>query len=80
MISANPIVPPRIPKYRLHKPTGLSVVRLSGRDVYLGKHGSPASKTAYRKVVAEWLASAKQEPVGTQKIRVRRGVPALLAT
>lgn len=64
MTSAKPNVSPRIPKYRLHKPTGLSVVRLSGRDVYLGRHGSPESKTAYRKAVAEWLASAKQEPVG----------------
>ncbi len=26
----------RIPKYRLHKPTGLGVVRLNGHDVYLG--------------------------------------------
>ena len=29
----------RIPRYRLHKPTGLAVVRLNGRDIYLGKHG-----------------------------------------
>jgi hypothetical protein len=30
-----------VPKYRLHRPTGLAVVRLSGRDVYLGAYGSP---------------------------------------
>ena len=33
----------RIPKYRLHKPSGLAVVRLNGRDVYLGQHGTEES-------------------------------------
>ena len=33
----------RVPKYRLHKPTGLAVVRLSGRDLYLGPYGTPES-------------------------------------
>ncbi len=56
--------PPRVPKYRLHKTTGLAKVRLSGRDVYLGEYGTPESRTKYRKVVAEWLASARQEPIG----------------
>ena len=28
----------RIPKCRLHKPTRLAVVRLSGRDIYLGPY------------------------------------------
>ena len=55
---------PRVPKYRLHKTTGLAKVRLSGRDVYLGQYGTPESRTKYRKVVAEWLASARQEPTG----------------
>ena len=53
MSPAKSNVSPRIRKYRLHKPTGVSVVRLSGRDVNLGKLGSPESKTAYRKAVAE---------------------------
>lgn len=48
---------PRVPKYRLHKPKGLAVVRLNGRDIYLGKHGTPESHAEYRRVVAEWLAS-----------------------
>lgn len=26
----------KIPKYRLHKPTGLGLVRIRGRDFYLG--------------------------------------------
>src|SRR5262245_17302076 len=56
--------PPRVPKYRLHKTTGLAKVRLSGRDVYLGKYGTPESRARYRKVVAEWLASCRLEPAG----------------
>jgi integrase len=57
MASAKRIAAPRIPKYRLHKPTGLAVVRLSGRDIYLGKHGTPESHAEYRRVISEWLAS-----------------------
>ena len=29
--------------YRLHKPTGQAVVRIDGRDHYLGKHGTEVS-------------------------------------
>jgi hypothetical protein len=50
----------RIPKYRLHKPTGLAVVRLNGRDIYLGKHGSDQSHERYEQVIAEWLANQRQ--------------------
>lgn len=52
-----------IPKYRLHKPTGLGVVRLSGRDIYLGRFGSPESKVRYQAVIADWLkGDAKVTP------------------
>ena len=50
----------RIPSYRLHKPTGLAVVRLSGRDFYLGRHGSPESKADYERLIAEWLSNGRQ--------------------
>ena len=61
---------PRIPAYRLHKPSGLAVVRLNGRDVYLGPHGSAESHTAYRKAVAEWLACPlKSAAAGSRKPR-----------
>jgi integrase len=49
----------RIPKYRLHKPSGQAVVTLSGRDVYLGKHGSPESKAEYNRLVAEWQLNGR---------------------
>ena len=50
----------RIPKYRLHKPTGLAVVRLNGRDIYLGKHATNESRQRYQQVIAEWLANNRQ--------------------
>ena len=52
-------MPVRTPSYRLHKSSGQAVVTIHGRDHYLGKHGSPESEQAYRRVVAEWLASGR---------------------
>src|SRR5690349_21437477 len=51
--------PRRIPSYRLHKPTGQGVVRLDGHDVYLGKHGTEASREKYHRVIAEWLTTGR---------------------
>jgi len=45
---------PRIPKYRLHKASGQAVVTLSGRDIYLGKHGSEESNARYHEEIARW--------------------------
>jgi integrase len=50
---------PRIPKYRLHKPTGQAVVRIQKRDIYLGAHNTPQSRERYDRVIAEWLASGR---------------------
>ena len=58
--------PARIPSYRLHKPTGLAVVRLDGRDFYLGKYGTPESHGKYERLIAEWLANPQQLPVADQ--------------
>jgi len=59
-------MPARIPTYRHHKPSGQAVVTLSGTDHYLGPHGSPESRQAYDRLVAEWLVSRQrpQEPRG----------------
>jgi len=40
----------------LHKPTRLGVVRLNGRDIYLGRHGTPESRAEYQRVIAQWIA------------------------
>src|SRR5262245_71320 len=55
----------KIPSYRLHKPTGQAVVRLDGRDHYLGRHGTEASREKYRRVLAEWLAARAPQPGST---------------
>src|SRR5262249_23440196 len=49
----------RVPSYRLHKPTGLAVVSIGGRDVYLGKHESSESRAEYDRIIAEWLATGR---------------------
>jgi len=50
----------RTPSYRLHRPSGRAVVTLNGKDHYLGKHGTPESREAYDRLVAEWLAQGRQ--------------------
>ena len=55
---------PRVPNYRRHKPTGQAVVTLSGKDIYLGKYGSAASKAEYQRVTGEWLANGGVLPTG----------------
>src|SRR5690606_36866211 len=52
--------PRRIPSYRLHKPSGKAVVRLNGRDFCLGDHGTPESREAYDRLIAEWLGSGRR--------------------
>lgn len=58
----------RIPSYRLHKPSGLAVVRLDGVDHYLGAHGTPASRELYERLVAEWLLNRKQRLPAPQPV------------
>ena len=46
----------RVPSYRRHKPSGQAVVTLDGRDFYLGKFNSAASRSEYNRRIAEWAA------------------------
>jgi integrase len=57
-----PSNPDRIPKYRHHRPSGQAVVTLDGKDQYLGVHGTPASREAYNRLIAEWLAGGRHLP------------------
>ena len=45
----------RVPKYRLHKPSGQAVVTLVGRDHYLGPYNSDESKERYSRLIAEYM-------------------------
>src|SRR5262245_29825744 len=53
--------PFRLPKYRHYKPKDLAVVRLDGKDHYLGRYGSEESREKYRRLVAEWLAAGRSD-------------------
>ena len=48
-----------IPKYAKHKAFGKAVVRIGGRDYYLGPHGSKASRVEYDRMIALRLANGK---------------------
>lgn len=50
------------PAYRLYKRTGQAVVTLNGRDHYLGRHGTKASRDAYARLVGEWLQHGRTLP------------------
>ena len=52
----------RLPKYGKHKASGQAVIKLDGQDIYLGLHGSKASRIEYDRVVAEWLANGRCLP------------------
>jgi len=49
-----------LPKYSLHRPSGQAKVRHNGRTIYLGKFGTPESKAAYARFIANL---PKQEAV-----------------
>jgi integrase len=49
-----------VPRYRKHRASGQAVVTLSGRDHYLGPYGTKASKAAYDRAIAEWLARGRR--------------------
>ena len=49
----------RPPAYRLHRGTGQAVVTIAGRDIYLGKHNTAASRDAYQRTITEWRAGRR---------------------
>ena len=52
-----------LPKYRKHRVSGQAIVTLSGKDFYLGPHGTKASKSEYDRLIGEWLANGRQAPI-----------------
>lgn len=51
-----------VPRYRKHRASGQAIVTLSGKDFYLGPHGTKVSHQEYDRVVAEWLARGRTLP------------------
>jgi len=56
----------KVPSYRRHKPTGQAVVTLSGKDHYLGKWNTAASRAEYDRLIGEWLAAGRCWPTVAQ--------------
>ncbi len=54
-----PRKPGKVPSYCRHKASGRAVVRIDGRDRYLGKYGSPESHEEYERSIAEWRAGQR---------------------
>jgi len=48
--------PDHVPAYKLHKPSGRARVILRGRQIYLGRYGSPESREKYGRLIAEHAA------------------------
>ena len=49
----------KVPSYCLHKASGQAVVRIAGRDQYLGLHGTPESFERYERALAVWRAGPR---------------------
>lgn len=68
----------RVPSYRKHKATGQAVVTLDGRDIYLGKHNSAASRLEYNRLIAEWTVSGGTLPKSAHDLTVAELLAAFL--
>src|SRR5262249_57417136 len=55
--------PKGIPAYGLHKPTGQARVRIDGKDVYLGPHGSEESRRKYEQIVRKMITDRAAQEV-----------------
>lgn len=59
-----------IPAYRLHRASGRAIVTIAGEVHYLGKHDSAESKSAYQKMIGEWLARGRQQPTTSRGLTI----------
>ncbi len=54
--------PKGTPGYLCHKVSGRAFVRIEGKDIYLGFHGTKESKAEYDRIISEWLANGRHLP------------------
>src|SRR6476646_3287799 len=55
-------MPRKLPGYCRHPDRNRAYVRLDGRAIYLGEHGTAESRAEYERVIAEWLANGRRLP------------------
>jgi integrase len=60
----------RNPTYRHHKASGQAIVTLGGQDIYLGPHGTTASKREYDRLIGEYLSRGRQTGTTPDTCRV----------
>ena len=72
------IAPDATPKYRKHKASGQAIVTLSGKDHYLGPHGTKASRLEYDRVIAEWIAGGRLPLLETEERTIVQVIAAYL--
>lgn len=61
--------PKKQPKYSLHKASGQAVVRINGKDRYLGKHGTADSHAKYARLIGEWHVE-QDDPVAQARSEI----------
>jgi integrase len=67
----------KVPSYTLHSASGRAVVRLDGKDFYLGLFGSPESHERYARLIAEWLAASPRKQEAAAKAPSTHGARTL---
>ena len=65
------------PKYRHDQPKNLGVVRINGKDHYLGRYDSPESWEKYHRLIAEWLSRGQAERCDATVPANSNGQPAI---
>lgn len=67
-----------VPRPSRHKATGQAVVRLSGKDHYLGKYGTATAKAEYDRLIQRWLANGRRLPQEDDALSIAELVVAYL--
>jgi integrase len=60
----------RTPTYRHNRTTDRAVVTIDGKDHWLGKYGTPESRAAYDRLIAEWLSNGRRLPVRADDLTI----------
>ena len=60
----------KVPGYQHHRASGQARVRLDGKDHYLGAYGTAGSRREYDRVIAEWLASGRNQPAARPNLTI----------